>query len=157
MHLERIFLSGQGLQLRFLWNHQKIQQPKIEIVTEGLVHKLLWQVFGLFWPPTRPFVYTFYLIKFDIFWLSTYPPLLVNLVCERPLRVNTHCSKNMFLNVEFNLKIDLEIRIKLTFIIFKASMTMPQEITTFLGCIKLWQHILKINHFCHILSDNFKF
>ena len=32
-----------------------------------------------------PFIDSFYLIKFDIFGLPIYPPLLVNLVCEQPL------------------------------------------------------------------------
>ena len=39
--------------------------------------------FWLFFDHLPPFVYTFYLIKFDIFWLvSTYPPLVVNVFCE---------------------------------------------------------------------------
>ena len=37
----------------------------------GVVHKLRWQVFGFFDHPPS-IVYTFYLIKVDIFWLTTH-------------------------------------------------------------------------------------
>ena len=42
----------------------------------GSVHKLRWQVFGFFWLPM--------LTLSRHFW-TIYPPLLVNVVCERPV------------------------------------------------------------------------
>ena len=48
----------------------------IVIITLGVVHKQRWQVFGCFWPCVIFLPY-----KIDIFWL-TYPPSLVNVVCE---------------------------------------------------------------------------
>ena len=55
----------------------------------GVVHILRWQVFDFFWPP-YPLRWHFLPYrnwqKFDIFGLQKHRPLLVNVVCELPLR-----------------------------------------------------------------------
>jgi hypothetical protein len=52
----------------------------VQWTTLGDVHKLLWQVFGFFWPPT-PLRWHFLPYKTWHFW-TTSPPLLLNVVCE---------------------------------------------------------------------------
>ena len=42
--------------------------------------------FSAFFDHLTPFVDSFYLIKVDIFW-TTYPPFLVNVVCERQIEL----------------------------------------------------------------------
>ena len=51
----------------------------------GFFHKLRWQVFSFFWPP-NPLPWHFLPSKGWYFW-STYPPLHINVVCERPLTI----------------------------------------------------------------------
>ena len=52
------------------------------------IQKLRWQSFGFFWPPS-PLCWQFLPYESWHFW-TTYPPLLVNVVCERPLTAYTH-------------------------------------------------------------------
>ena len=49
----------------------------------GVVHKLRWQIFVSFWPSTS---ICLHLLPYESWhFLTTYPPLLVKVVCERPL------------------------------------------------------------------------
>ena len=63
--------------------------PLFHMIKEGdtnFVHKLRWQVFGFFWPPTA-LQWQFLPYKSSHFW-TTYPTFLVKVVCERPLGTN---------------------------------------------------------------------
>ena len=56
------------------------------LIDQGAVHKLRLQDLAFF-DPLPPSVYIFYGIKIykKSIFLTTYPPPLVNVVCERPL------------------------------------------------------------------------
>ena len=86
-------------------NDMKLFIPCIMHVSSGLgvVHKLCWQDFGFFWPPT-PLCWHFLWYErwqnIDIFGPPTYLPPLLNVVCEQAITKELlyslkkfHCQK----------------------------------------------------------------
>ena len=71
-------------------NGNSTRQSNLSIKMKGTFSRL-WSftsyvdTFLTFFGHLPPFVDSFYVIKVDIFELHTCPPLLINVVCERPL------------------------------------------------------------------------
>ena len=82
---------------RYLYAYHKSQWIQHDIKVYGGVHKLRLEYLSFF-DHLPPSVYIFYGImvcKKSIF-LTTYPPPLVNVVCERPLREHSHMTSDIF-------------------------------------------------------------